>query len=566
MIAILILLIFVGSYYLTREQVPEIKDGSYLVLDMVGMFPEDAARDFWTQLIEGKPLTVFDLVENIRKARHDDRIEGILLRFSLMSMGYGKAQEIRGALEEFKESGKRVISYIEIARDLEYYIACVADEIYMTPVSVLMVDGIVANALFLRGTFDMLGIRPNFLRVGDYKTAVDLFQDSEMSDEYRWELNSLLDSIYSRYVSDVAESRGMTEEDLRDIIDRGMLDSRQSLEAGLVDDLLYINQLEGKLKGGYDEFRGVDADVYRNIDPSSIGIAEDARFALIIAEGSLNMGGSGESADFGKIAGSSTLVDAIHRALEEEEIEAILLRVNSPGGVWVASDVIWGELVKAMESKPVVVSMSDVAASGGYYIAMPADAIVAEPSTITGSIGLYVGKFNVSGLYSKIGVNRETVSRGKDAELFSELRDFSEEERDRVYRRIWDFYWNDFVMKAHEGRDLSPEFIDSVGRGRVWTGEQALELGLVDELGGIWTAVERAKEIAGIAPEKNVSLVLLPEPKELLELLLEGDLVMKRPSVEIHPGMEEMISALQWMNRMGSGEILAMMPYRIEFE
>lgn len=566
MIAILVLLFFVGSYYLTREQAPEIEEGSYLVLDLVGMFPEDAARDLWTQLIEGKPMTVFDLVENIRKARHDDRIEGILLRCNMLSMGFGKAQEIRGALEEFKESGKRVISYIEIARDLEYYIATAADEIYMAPVSVLIVDGIVANALFLRGTFELLGIRPNFVRVGDYKTAVDLFQDSEMSDEYRWELNSLLDSIYSRYVSDVAKSRGMMEEDLRDIIDNGMLDSRQALEAGLVDDLLYINQLEGKLKGGYEEFRSVDANVYRYVDPASVGITEHARFALIIAEGSINMGGSGESADFGKIAGSSTLNEAIHRALEDEEIKAIILRVNSPGGVWVASDVIWGELVKAMESKPVVVSMSDVAASGGYYISMPANAIVAEPSTITGSIGVYVGKFNVSGLYSKIGVNRETVSRGENAELFSELRDFSEEERNRVYQRLWDFYWNDFVMKAHEGRDLTPEFIDSVGRGRVWTGEQALENGLVDELGGIWTAVDRAKEIAGIAPEKNISLVLLPEPKELLELLMEGDLVMKRPPVEIHPGMDEMVSALQWMNLMGSGEILAMMPYRIELE
>jgi protease-4 len=345
-----------------------------------------------------------------------------------------------------------------------------------------------------------------------------------------------------------------------------MMDSRQALEAGLVDDLLYSSQLEGKLKGGFEEFRSVDANVYRNIDPASIGITEDARFALIIAEGSMNLGGSGESADFGKIAGSSTVNEAIHRALEDDDIEAIILRVNSPGGVWVAADVMWGELVKAMESKPVVVSMSDVAASGGYYIAMPASAIVAEPSTITGSIGVYVGKFNVSGLYDKIGVNREAVSRGKDAELFSELRDFSEEERNRVYQRIWDFYWNDFVMKAHEGRDLSPEFIDSVGRGKVWTGEQALEHGLVDELGGIWTAVEVAKEIAGIAPDKNVSLVLLPEPKDLFELLLEGDLVIHDSRIEIYPGMDKTISALQWMNLMGSGEILAMMPYMIEFD
>jgi protease-4 len=197
---------------------------------------------------------------------------------------------------------------------------------------------------------------------------------------------------------------------------------------------------------------------------------------------------------------------------------------------------------------------------------MPADAIVAEPSTITGSIGVYVGKFNISGFYSMIGVNKETVSRGKNAELFTEMRDFSDEERDKIYRNLWEFYWNDFVMKVHEGRDISPEFVDSIGRGMVWTGEQALELGLVDELGGVWKAVEKAKELAEIPPEKEVSIVLMPKPKELIERLLEGDLVRDRPSLKFSSGVGELISAVQMFNLMGSGQMMAMMPYRIHFE
>jgi protease-4 len=555
-----------GFYFLTREGTPEIEEGSYLILDLAGDFPEEAPGDFWTQLLEGEPLTILDIVENIRKARYDDRIEGVLLRISIITMGFGKVQEIRDALTEFRESGKKVISYIEVGRDIEYYLATAADEVFMAPVSALMVDGIVGNALFVRGTFDMLGIKPNFIRIGDYKTAVDMFTSKEMSEAQRLMINSILDSIFSRFVTDVAGARGVSEDKMREIIDRGLFDSRQALEEGLVDDLLYLSQLEGKMKGEEEEFHGVDAEVYRDVEPSSLGISEDVKFALIVAEGTMNIGGSGDSADFGKIAGSSTVNNAIRNALEDEEIEAIILRVNSPGGSWLAADLIWGEITRAMEEKPIVVSMSDVAASGGYYVSMPVDAIVAQPSTITGSIGVYMGKFNIKGFYDMIGVTKETVSRGKNAEIFSELRDFTEEERDKIYKQLWEFYMNDFVRKVHEGRNMAPEFVDSIGRGQVWTGDQALELGLVDELGGIWKAVERAKELAEIPSEQVVSLIVIPEPMDLFERFLEGDLVLNPPTVQISPRIRKMVSSLQWLNMIGSGEIVAMMPYLIEFE
>ncbi len=555
-----------GFYFLTRERAPEIEEGSYLILNLWGDYPEEAPRDFWTQLFEGEPLTILDIVENIRKARYDDRIEGVLLRISIITMGYGKVQEIRDALTEFRESGKKVVSYIEIGRDIEYYLATAADEIFMAPVSALMVDGIVGNALFVRGTFDMLGIRPNFIRIGEYKTAVDMFVSKEMGEAQRLTINSILDSIFSRFVSDVSGARGVGEEKMREIIDRGLFDSRQALEEGLVDDLLYLSQLEDKMKGEAEEFNGVDAEVYRDVDPASLGISKDVKFALIVAEGTMNLGGSGDSADFGKIAGSSTVNSAIREALEDEEIEAIILRINSPGGSWVAADLIWGEIARAMKEKPIVVSMSDVAASGGYYVSMPVDAIVAQPSTITGSIGVYMGKFNIKGFYDMIGVTKETVSRGKNAEIFSEMRDFTEEEREKIHKQLWEFYMNDFVRKVHEGRNMSTEFVDSIGRGQVWTGEQALELGLVDELGGIWKAVERAKELAEIPPEQEVSLIVVPEPMNLFERFLEGDLVLTPPTVQIPPRIRKVVSSLQWLNMMGSGEILAMMPYIIEFE
>jgi protease-4 len=566
LVVLIVIVVFAGAYLMVREDVPDIEDGSYLVFDMAGFYPEDAQIDLWTQIFEGEPLTVYDMLKCIRMAGYDDRIDGILLRINILGTGYGKVQEIRGALEQFKESGKKVISYIEIGRDLEYYLATAADEIYMAPVSMIMVDGIVGNAMFVRGTFDILGVTPNFVRIGDYKTAVDLFTSREMSDAQRWMISSLIDSIFSRYVADVSEARGIDPERVKEIIDNGLFDSRQALEEGLVDDLLYDNQLEGKLKGEAEEFHGVNAETYREIDPASIGLTGDVKFALIVADGSINLGGSGESVDFGKIAGSSTLSKAIGSALEDDEIEAIILRVNSPGGMWVAADMVWGEIVKAMEEKPVVVSMSDQAASGGYYIAMPADAIIAEPSTLTGSIGVYIGKFNISGLYSKVGLKKESIARGKNAEAFSEMRDFSEDDRSRIYANLWEFYINDFVGKASDGRGILPDSVDNMGRGRVWTGEQALELGLVDELGGLWDAVEKAKEFAEIPAEKEVSLVLMPEPKALFQRILEGNFVLGRPSVELPWQAEEIASSLHWLNLMGSQQVVAIMPYMIEFE
>jgi protease-4 len=560
----LFLFLVAGFYLLTRETAPSVPEGSYLILRMEGELPEDAPRDFWTQLFEGRPVTVFDVVRSLRNARDDDRIDGVIVRVGLLAAGYGKVQEVRGALDDFQSSGKRVIAYVEIARDLEYYLATAADEIYMAPVSALMTDGIVGSALFVRGTFDKIGVRPNFVRIGDYKTAVDLFTSREMSEAQRWEINSLLDSIFERYVADVAAARGFSVERFRAIIDEGMLDSRDALERGLVDDLLYPNQLREKLTGETGEFLGVDVETYRDVEPPGAG--DRSRFAFIVADGSITLGESGDSPDFGRIAGSSTLNGAIREALLDDEIEAIILRINSPGGVWVASDQIWGELVRAMEEKPVVVSMSDVAASGGYYIAMPADAIVAEPGTITGSIGVYAGKFNVSGLYEKVGLAKESIARGEYAQIFSETRDFTEAERDRLFENLWEFYMNDFVRKASEGRSIPPDSLDNMARGKVWTGEQALALGLVDTLGGLWAAVEIAKDLAEIPPEEEITLVPLPRPQPLLQRLLEGDLILDAPAVSFDPRLDEVVEATRRVNLLASGRVMAMMPFRIEFE
>ncbi len=565
-ILVVIVFLFAGIYFLTRERKPEIREGSYLEIDLSGNFPEEAPGDIWTQVVMGKPLTIYDIVEDIRKARYDDRIAGILVDVDFLDIGIGRVQEIRNALNKFRESGKGVISYIEQGRDVEYYLATAADKVYMPPVSMLLVDGISGSAVFIRGTLDKIGVKPNFVRIGDYKTAVDLFTRKEMSEAQRWSINSILDSVFSRYVADVAAARGLSEDRVREIIDAGLFDSRQALEEGLVDDLLYIDQLEEKLKGKSKKFEKVDAKDYRDVDPSSLGLESKTRFALITAEGAINTGESGVDQGLGKIVGSTTLVKNIKKAVEDKDIKAIILRVNSPGGSSVASDIVWGELEKAVEEKPVVISMSDLAASGGYYISMPASAIVAEPGTITGSIGVFAGKFNVESLYSKIGVGEETISRGKRAAMFSEVRDFTDEERQRLYDHLWEFYMNDFVRKVSEGRSIPPDSVDNIGRGRVWTGEQAVGLGLVDELGGLGEAIDKAKELAGVPAEQLVSMVIIPRPKGLLERLMEGDLLLGPRPMAFYPWLKEMAFPLGWLDMMGSGEIMAMMPFRIEFE
>jgi protease-4 len=418
-IVFFLLFIFsVVSFYYAVTRPPTVKPHSYLVLDVFGEVAEVNPPDFPIELFFGKRLSFRDWTENLRKAGIDDRIDGVILRIGPTAIGIAKIQELREAIVEFRDKGKKVIAFIEACGDIEYYLATAADRVYIEPVSRLFVDGVVARTTFLRGTLDKLGLEPDFIQIGAYKNAPDNLTRKEMSDEHREATVSLLENVFEQYIGDLALARGRPPEEIRDVIDRGYFTSREALEEGLVDSLKYWDEVREITKTG-DEYRTISGIKYSGIEPSSLGLDEGPVIALIYVTGDIVMGVGSDGEEAFTTSGS--ILDAFEKVREDAGISAVVLRVNSPGGVSVAAEVIWREAMLTREKKPVVASMSDVAASGGYYIASACDAVVANPGSITGSIGVYTGKINMAKLYEKIGMNPEMIKIGKNAALFHEL-------------------------------------------------------------------------------------------------------------------------------------------------
>jgi protease-4 len=358
-------------------------------------------------------------------------------------------------------------------------------------------------------------VEAQFVGVGKYKNAPNQLTERGFTPPHREQTEAMLDSLFAQYISALAESRKRTEAEVRTLVDAGPYDGRQALEAGLVDELVYADELDDRLKGAEKVTPGRYVKASRGL-----GFDGRPKIALVYAVGTIVPGEGGQGPLGGRYVGSDTLARALREARRDSGIRAIVLRIDSPGGSGTASDVIWREVELAKKVKPVVVSMGDVAASGGYYIAMGGDEIVAQPGTITGSIGVFGGKFSLRRLYDKIGVSRETLLRGKHAALFSDYKPWDAEERAKVESLMVAFY-EDFVGKAAQGRKKTRDEIHEVAQGRVWTGAEALEHGLVDKLGGLDVALESAKTRAKIAKGQEVALVVLPERKGWFETLME---------------------------------------------
>lgn len=502
-----------------------VRDNSFLALRVSGPLIEHPPANPLLRALTTPGFTVRGILDNIRKARVDKRIVGIILKPSYIPAGWGKIQEIREALADFKTSGKTLVSFLDHCSTKEYYLATVSDRVFMIPTGELFLTGLTAEVTFLKGTLEKLGIKADLEHVGRYKTASDLLTRESMSEAHREVVESILDDYYHRLVETIATARKKAPEEVKAMIDRGPFNPQRALREGLVDSLLYWDELEELLKKeNKGKFAKIESSKYSRVSLTSLGLNKGPRIALIYATGAIVTGEDQFDPVFGPCMGSDRVVRDIRRAAENKYIKAIVFRVDSPGGSGLASDIIWREVVKAKEKKPFIVSMSDVAGSGGYWISMAADTIVAQPGTLTGSIGVIGGKICLQGFYNKIGINKEVVTRGRHADSFSETRPFTPEERKKLREELWDFYGM-FVHKAAEGRGKTFKEIDAVGRGRVWTGKQALERGLVDVLGGLKEAIDIAKLKAGIPREKEVRLVIYPKKKGLLEVLLSRRLV-----------------------------------------
>jgi protease-4 len=374
-----------------------------------------------------------------------------------------------------------------------------------------------------------LGIEPDVIQIGKYKSAPEQYTRKDMSEGQREVINAILDEYYNRFSGAIAETRDKSVEDVKAIIDNAPYHATEAQQLKLIDGANYRDQVYDELKNrlGYqenDKIRTISGNEYREIPSDSLGINTGERIAVIYASGAITSGKSSNSAFGSEMVGSDTMVKAINDAAEDPTIKAIVLRVDSPGGSALASDLMWHAIENAKaKQKPVVVSMADVAASGGYYISCNADKIVAEPSTITGSIGVFMGKPVIKGFYDWIGVTNEYVMRGKNAGIFRETEKWTDFERAKMQDQANKIYYGDFVPKVAKGRKKTDEEVNILGQGRVWTGAQAKERGLVDEFGGLEKAIELAKQLANLPADKEVRRVAFPEPRPFLESIFGGD-------------------------------------------
>lgn len=458
-----------------------------------------------------------EICAGISRAADDDAIDALVLHVGGVSWGWARIAEFRDALALFRDAGKPVYVSLAGGDEQSYLLATGADLVSMPETAILQLDGLTLSAMFLRGTYDKLGITPNFASVGEYKSAVETYTRTGFSAPARAALESLLDEEYGLLVDSLASARDLAPDSVRRLIDEGPFTARAALHAGLLDTLLdepSLDALAGQADGRSLGTTSLSRYVRGTKDATSLGEPE---IALIVASGAIVPGRSSSNPWSGEQCGSETMVSALREARNRRAVKAIVLRVDSPGGSGQASDDIWQEVRRARAQKPVIVSMSNLAASGGYYIACGADRIVAEPTTLTGSIGVFGGKLNLLGLYQKLGLNIETVSRGRNAEMLSPFRDFTPQERDRYQAQLDDFY-RVFLARVAEGRGMSEERADSLGRGRVWAGLSAQRFGLVDTLGGLNTAVAVARSRAGLSEDATVRLELYPRPKHSFEI------------------------------------------------
>ena len=521
-LAIVVSMAGIAVLYLMVSGAPSVASDSVLVLPVRGGLAEHRQSALLTSFGPGGP-TVRSVTDSLRKAKVDERISGVILKPQIGPRLYwGKLQEIRDAVIDYRESGKPIAAFIEYGGAEDYYLASAADKVYLMPGSSLDVVGRAQYEMFVRNALDKVGIYPDVLAAGEYKTAANQYTETTMTPAHREMAESLNRDLYEQMIEGIAESRGLTGDEVRRLVDEGPFLPEDALAAGLVDGLAYADEMKRREPFDAADGREISDSDYRQIGLRSVGLNQGERIALIYAVGAVASGSSSFDVLNGEVLGSDTLTSAIRSAREDDSVRAIVLRIDSPGGSAIASDVIWREVGLVRESgKPIVASMSDMAASGGYYIAMGADAIVAQPATWTGSIGVVFGKFTTGGVYEKLGVGIEPVSEGRFAEIYSPVTRFSDAERAKAREHL-DATYEQFVTKAAEGRGTTRDALHQVAQGRVWTGRQALEHGLIDEVGGLARAIALAKEKAGIDPGDEVELVVYPRPKGFFELLDEG--------------------------------------------
>jgi protease-4 len=533
-----------------------IPSNATLHLKIEAPFSEIEPSDVLSQFLPRR-ATLRSTIDVIQKAKTDPRVTNLVIRPVSTGGLWAQLQEVRSALEDFKTSKKPVIAFLESGGAAEYYVASVADRVVLMPAGQLDLVGLASHEVFFRGALDKIGVFPDLLHLGEYKTASNTFTEKTFTPAHREMTRSLNRDWYDELVRAVAAGRKLSEVEARAALDRGPYLAEAARRAALVDELAYQDQLDDKepIQGTQE----IEGERYATVPARRSG-SSGGRIALLYAVGVI---ASGESAgEASGVVGSDTFTQWLRKVRVDPGISAVVVRVDSPGGSAVAAEVIWRELMLTRDVKPLIVSMGDVAASGGYYIAAPAHAIVAGPGTLTGSIGVVTGKFVVQGTLDKLGVGTGSVSDGRLAEIYSPFKPFSSDERARVEEQLQATY-ELFLKRVAEGRLQAASKIDAVAQGRVWTGRQARELGLVDELGGLNDAIRIAKQRAKLDLKKDVDLVVYPPKRSLFEILANplGTSASTRLGLVLqNPQTRVIESAWSTLRRFRRGEPLAIMP------
>ena len=518
---LMIFAIGIGFWYWAEPATPRLASGTVLTLDLSQALPDAPADHGLSQLLFPTPMSLAEAVNALERAGDDPRVAGLVARIGDSSMGLGEVQELRDAIAAFRAKGKRAVAYADTFGELSsgmrsYYLASAFDEIWLQPLGTVGLVGVRAELQFFRGTLDLLGVTPDFSHREEYKDAANTVTETQMTAPEREELQAVLQSVYDQIIEGIAIGRKIEPGAVKALVDRAPLLLDEAVKAHLVDHIGGRDDAIAALRGT-DKLVGLDRYLQIVGAPHQSG----PTIALIYGTGLMARGkGGGNPLTNDNIMSADEVTRAFRLAEADKAVRAILFRIDSPGGSAVAAETIWASVKRARDAgKPVVVSMGDVAGSGGYYIAAPAAKIVAEPATLTGSIGVIAGKLVFGGLLKKIGGNSDSIQIGANAGIFSIMNGFSPSERERLEAVLDDIY-NTFKSRVAEGRKLDANAVEAVAKGRVWSGADAKERGLVDALGGMTTALGLAKEQAGIRPDQDVNLKLYPPPKSNLDRLI----------------------------------------------
>jgi protease IV len=567
-----------GAAPAAKATKPPVKKSVVVAFTLDGEYPEGPSSP---SIFGDLETSLSTLVQRMDAAATDKDVVAVWLKVDNLAIGRAKIYELRGAIARLRKANKPVYAELTTATTGQYLLATACDHVVMPPSGVLVIPGVRAEITFFKGLLDKLGLEFDALKMGKYKGALEPMTRREMSKPLRESYESLVDDNYQDMLSVITASRHLKDYEAKTYVDRGLFTAEDAKKAGLIDDVLYSDQLEDAIKKKLDlekieivtdykkkkmdvDFSGLSGivkliDIMMGGKPSTTG-GKKPRIAIVYAVGPIVEGRGDKGMFSSSVLGSTSTIAALRKAAEDPKVAAVVLRIDSPGGSATASDLIWRETMRL--KKPLIASMGDVAASGGYYIAMGAQKIFAAPGTLTGSIGVIGGKLVTKGMYDKLGLNTEVIARGANSGAMSSGQPFSPSER-KVWMEMLEDTYHRFVSKAAEGRKMSYDKLDALAQGRVYTGVTAKKLGLIDELGTLEDAIAAAKTSAGLKADADVDLLVLPEPKSVFEQLFGDPSASTDADSLLSEGMQ-LLKQSKMLRQMFSQRILMWMPYDVK--